>query len=274
MKHTALLISILTLLPYVHRVFCTEKEMEQSDQKSSLETSLPCIRESTYAIINFCEQDSDVVDVLLGMIERNYPRIADHLQHRLDKKIIVELYPSLEDFHQAIGCTDGPDWLCTNLSGTNGIIKMVSPLNPGPYHRYDSTLLTMEMSIAGIIVHDKLSKNGNVIPHWFRRGISIYETQEKLPEVLALTKRRISKAFKEMQLPTLESFKYGDLSSPFAGDVGFSYSLVQFIDKKFGYDKVLVLLDNFSAFEEIIGLSLEEFEAQWLEFLNENYFSA
>ena len=65
--------------------------------------------------------------------------------------------------------------------------------------------------------------------------------------------------------------KGGDISLPYCGDISFSYSVVDFMVQKYGFEKVIALLDASSAFEDIIGISLENFEIDWINFLKENY---
>jgi len=127
---------------------CNQSPTHERDKSKELNTVssineiLSNIKESEHAIIHFCEQDCEIVELLLNIIERNYPRIANHLNHHLDKKITVELYPNIEIFHKAFDISDGPDWLIALI--TQSKIMMVSPLNPGNYHSYKSVFKFVE----------------------------------------------------------------------------------------------------------------------------------
>lgn len=79
-----------------------------------------------------------VIDQIDRELVKNYSRITSKLKYCPRHKIIVEIYPELKEFHEAIGYPEAPDWV-VGFAG-NGKIQMVSPLNPGPQHTYDSLI--------------------------------------------------------------------------------------------------------------------------------------
>ena len=57
------------------------------------------------------------------------------------------------------------------------------------------------------------------------------------------------------------------------GGYSFSYTLIDFIIQKWGFKKVLALINNYDLFEDIFGITMEEFELEWREYIKRYYLS-
>jgi len=67
----------------------------------------------------------DIFNELQGSVEQ----LTSKYKHTPTQKNIVEIYPDLPTFHQAVGEEDAPNWFMGTFTGN--IIKIVSPLDPG-----------------------------------------------------------------------------------------------------------------------------------------------
>lgn len=68
-------------------------------------------KESDHFIYYYEASDSSVVATIASRLEGSYDRITDDLQLTLIGKIGVHIYPTLQEFHNAIGWPDAPDWV-------------------------------------------------------------------------------------------------------------------------------------------------------------------
>jgi hypothetical protein len=48
------------------------------------------------------------------------------------------------------------------------------------------------------------------------------------------------------------------------GGYKFSHSIVDFIVKKYGYDKLVTLIKTPTDFEKVLGITKDEFQKQWM----------
>jgi hypothetical protein len=51
----------------------------------------------------------------------------------------------------------------------------------------------------------------------------------------------------------------------------FSSTIIEFVDKTYGFEKVMDFLKNPNEYNAVFGFEREEFERQWKQFLFENY---
>ena len=58
-----------------------------------------------------------------------------------------------------------------------------------------------------------------------------------------------------------------------AGGYAFSYTLIQFIVRKWNFNTVLRLIQNYDRFDEIMGITIKEFESEWRAFITQRYLS-
>lgn len=203
--------------------------------------------------------DKEILSDLEENLESNYDRIANDLNVTLDKKINVTIYPNINEFHKATGYIDAEDWLVG--FARDGEIFMVSPLNPGSIHNYESLMKVIVHEYTHILV-EKINKNTDI---YLNEGIAVVEanqidinTKVYLKETAALNK-----------LPKLDEMKnnYSELEQPYLISGGF----VDFIIENNGYAKVIDLIKNPDNIEKIIGLSKEEIILKWREYILSNY---
>ncbi len=72
------------------------------------------------------EHQDQVHQDLFNVLKENVERISSKFKHRPSNKIIIEMYPDLPTFHQAVGEADAPNWFMGTIEGNR--LKIVSPL--------------------------------------------------------------------------------------------------------------------------------------------------
>ncbi|PYY25900.1 RNA polymerase sigma factor [Paenibacillus illinoisensis] len=102
---------------------------------------------------------------LFEELKSNVERIITTYRHRPSQKIAIELYPDLPTFHQAINEPDAPN----RFMGTyeDNKIKIVSPLNPGPEHTYQ-TVLRHTISLFTMWLVNDINP---LAPKWLTHGL-------------------------------------------------------------------------------------------------------
>lgn len=203
--------------------------------------------------------DKEILSDLEENLESNYDRIANDLNVTLDKKINVTIYPNINEFHKATGYIDAEDWLVG--FARDGEIFMVSPLNPGSIHNYESLMKVIVHEYTHILV-EKINKNTDI---YLNEGIAVVEANQ----IDINTKVYLKETASLNKLPKLDEMKnnYSELEQPYLISGGF----VDFIIENNGYAKVIDLIKNPDNIEKIIGLSKEEIILKWREYILSNY---
>jgi hypothetical protein len=142
-------------------------------------------------------------------------------------------------------------------------IKMVSPLNPGGQHTYDSLMQVVVHEFTHVVTSN-INADTNSIPKWLNEGIAAYEAKQKPNDRIY---------FKEM----LDNNKILSLSEMIPtnfseeGGYGFSNIAIEYLIKNYRYNTVISLIETPANLEKILGVSLIEFENNWRAYLKENY---
>ncbi|WP_420642751.1 peptidase MA family metallohydrolase [Candidatus Leptofilum sp.] len=227
---------------------------------TGIHLSLQVCQETLNFILYCTDFDKSVVPFIVSQLETDYERITSHLQHQPSEKIIVEIYPNLQSYHESIGLRQGSDWL---VGGAwSGMMGLVTPLNPGPAHTFDTIMGIATHELVHLIV-DEMSDAE--IPVWLNEGIATYESGQRQTNFIITSI--------ESGLPAIGDL---DFSSGIESSViyAFSYTIVEFIVQEFGYDTLIELVKLGGGFEESLGISESEFENAWHQFLMAEYGSS
>ncbi len=194
-------------------------------------------------------------------LQENYKRISKDLNVSLKDKVDIEVYPDIQSFHNAIGAPMAPEW---NVgTGWEGKIKMVSPLNPGKYHTYDTLMMVVVHEFTHVMV-SQINSNLKDIPIWLNEGTAAFEAKQMNNNI----KQGLKKKIQNNEVPPLFSMNSQNLSD---GGYAFSYTAVEYVVKNYGYNSLIKLIKSPSNLQEILGCSSEEFEKRWMDFLVKNY---
>jgi len=202
-------------------------------------------------------RQSKVHQDLFQELKNHVEQIAEKYKHQPSSKIIIEIYPDLLTFHQAVGEVDAPDWFMGTFD--NNTLKIVSPLNPGPEHTYQSILRsTLHLYTMWLI-----SDINPLTPKWIRQGIGGYEAQQMSESFI---RSMTSEAIRNGTVPSFEELN--DHSWEF-GKTGFqfSYLIIEYITKEYGLDRLNQFIRNLDDYQGVFHLTKEELHRQWVEAL-------
>jgi hypothetical protein len=212
---------------------------------------------SEHFIFYSIDKDKPCLKDLSETLETNYSRITATFKPELPSKIRVRVYPDIDEFQISIGWLESLDWFVGCL--TKQEIRMVSPLNPGKIHSYHSLLIVAVHEFAHL-VQSALSVD-SATPLWLDEGVAMYEAGQMDEH----GRRAIARCIKNDCVPSLNELESGKLCQ--SESYEFYYTIAEFIVTKFGYDKLIKLIKAPTDYQDIFGISGEEFENQWLSYL-------
>jgi hypothetical protein len=226
--------------------------------------SLKLEKESQHFNFYCTNGDISVLDSLAITLENNYSRITNRLGVQIDKKINVKVYPNIKSFHVAIKYPDAPDWVVGSC--VDDELLMVSPLNPGSYHDYNSLMQVIVHEFVHIAVYYAQIENGNTaIPRWFNEGYAQYEAGQINDYIRKSVKKSLTGKIPPTwaQLDTLSVMEFGQMNG-----YGLSVSIVEFLVDTYGIDKLVLLIKKPENIEIIYGVSQNTLEEQWIQYLH------
>lgn len=225
--------------------------------------SLNLAKESQHFIFYSTHGDIKVLDSLAITLENNYSRITNHLGIQIDKKINVKVFPNVKSFHAAIHYPDAPDWVVGSCIGDE--LLMVSPLNPGSVHTYESLMQVIVHEFVHIAVYYAVGdKVVTGLPKWLNEGYAQYEAGQVNEHIRKLVESSlIEKAPPTWkQLDAASAMEFGSMNG-----YGLSVTIVEFLVVTYGIDKLISLIKEPENIETIYGLPENTLEKQWIQYL-------
>jgi len=225
--------------------------------------SLYLAKESQH--FNFYSTDGDikVLDSLAITLENNYFRITNRLGIQIDKKINVKVFPDINAFHVAINYPNAPDWVVGSCIGDE--LLMVSPLNPGSVHTYESLLQVIVHEFVHIALYYLHGDKGIIgFPKWLNEGYAQYEAGQ----INEYVRKSVEKSLLEKatptwtQLDTVSIMEFGNING-----YGLSVTIVEFLVLTYGIDKLVFLIKDPANIESIYGFSKDILEQQWIRYI-------
>jgi hypothetical protein len=154
-----------------------------------------------------------------------------------------------------IGPMLGLDWYIGDNLGTNVILT--SPANPGKAHSYDDN----KQAVLHEMVHAYVSIINPRIRLWLTEGMALYLSNGK-----PLDKADIY----NMHIPTFSETKTSNpIKFANMGGYTFANSYIQYIDKQYGWDKLMLLIKT-EDYEKVFGKSEEDIYNEWEKYIK-NY---
>ena len=245
--------------------------------RNTYRVSLTKQQESEHFVFFCQDKDKNVLDSFQHQLEAGYQRIAEDIDYQMDKKVYVEIYPSVSTLHSAVGIPNMPEWVAayTGKRGDYTAIMVVSPNNPGSHH-------TGEFILNRVVVHELaqsmiFGKHKKRPPIWLFKGLASYEGNNLTPEEIQPI---IYEEVKAGDVPTMQELQpandekvpeetFNDLNG-----YEYSFTLVEYIVKKYGMGKVRELLDARQYpydYQLLFGITESEFYGAWVAFLKETY---
>ena len=135
-------------------------------------------------------QDNKCLDDLAKVLENNYGRISKDFNISLKDKILIEIYPDIDSYHNAVGLPNEPDWVVG--TGWGNKIKMVSPLNPGKQHTYETLMQVVVHEFTHVAI-SSINSNLDSLPMWLNEGIAVYEAKQMSDNTRDAIKEKVDK---------------------------------------------------------------------------------
>jgi len=211
------------------------------------------------------ESDNKVLDSLANILEKNYLVITDHLQTIFTERINVYIYPDLKSFHSAIYFPDAPDWVVG--AANKNELKMVSPLNPGSAHNYESLMQAIVHEFAHAVILNLREQGLVVLPKWLNEGYAFYEAHQLKDNIRTVIKTKLADktAPSWSQLNQAGTVEFGNMDG-----YELSSTIIEFLVKTYGYDHLRKIIISPDKIEEICGTSLENLQIMWLKYLKDS----
>jgi len=225
--------------------------------------SLNFVKESQHFNFYSTKGDIKVLDSLAITLENNYSKIMNHIGIQIDKKNNVRVYPNVKAFHVAINQPDAPDWVVGTCHGDD--LMMVSPLNPGTVHTYESLMQVIVHEFVHMAVYYAVGEKGiAALPKWLSEGYALYESGQ----INDHTRKYVKSSLLKKAPPTwTELDAASDLEFGKMNGYAFSGTIVEFLIVTYGIDKLVLLIKKPENIEIIYGLSKNALEQQWIQYL-------
>lgn len=195
--------------------------------------------------VRMSESDAVVLwPYMAPMIEENWEALTEKYGFEPEAPVLIEVFERTEDF--AVRSVGLPD-----IGPLVGICfgKVVTLISPG----------TLDANWQEILWHElvhvfTLQMTNNRMPRWLSEGISVWEEREARPEWGRRQGIELVRAVSDEKL-----LPVGNLNDAFTGansneDLGFayfqSYLVVDFIDKVYGFEKMVELVNQYAFIKE------------------------
>jgi tetratricopeptide (TPR) repeat protein len=196
--------------------------------------------------------------------------LANYDQFKLTKPVQIEVYPNHEDF--AVRTLGMPG--LGALGVTFGyVVAMDSPSarKPGQWHWAS----TMWHELSHVYA---LEMTNHRVPRWFTEGLAVYEETAASPDWGDRLDPGTINALKGKKLLPVAELDRGFMHPTYGEQVTVSYyqggKICNFIDQKWGYDKLIAMLHDFGnkmttpeVIEKEFQMKPEEFDRQFMAWL-------
>ena len=150
----------------------------------------------------------------------------------------------------------GLDWYIGDNIGTDVILT--SPANPGKVHNYNNN----KYAVLHEIVHAYVSVINKDVDLWLTEGMALY---------LSNGEPFYKEYLDYLTIPTYNNTTSNNpLTFSNSGGYTFAHTYIEYLDKTYGWDKVLKLIET-ENYEECFNKSKKELYEEWVHYI-ENYY--
>lgn len=208
----------------------------------------------------YYETEKDAAEDVFAYTNAETAFIAEKLGFKEKQNINVYIYDDHNTMQTKkygyIAPLLGLDWYIGDNIGTEVILT--SPANPGKVHSYDDN----KYAVLHEIVHAHVSVINEDVDLWLTEGIALYLSNGE-------------PFYREyLEYFTLPSYKATNSNNPliFSKSGGYivAHTYIEYLDKTYGWDKVLKLIET-ENYEECFEKSKKEIYEDWVHYI-ENYF--
>jgi len=201
-------------------------------------------------------RNNEPINDINKILETNYNKILNKYGVNINRKINIIIFPSVKEFQKEYNLSN----YSAGIVGTavnNRTIGIVSPLNPGSVHSYNSILKIAVHEF----VHISTNRINTNIPNWLNEGISLFEAKQINPV-------HIKKLIKANQIPSISALEIN-----FYNNFGYSVSgtIVEYIVSDYNYDRLVNLIKNPNNIQTVFGVNKSEFSSNWKSYVIKKY---
>ncbi len=245
------------------------EDVEEAEEVVEVEYDVKYVIETEHFEIKFYSLDFNEehqlsIEKIAYSLENDYKGLAEKYKTTVDGVVKVEIHNDHDKLHIAMGYPGAPDWACGGYAG--GKVLAAAPLLPTPGIDYEGLI--------NVPIHEYthllLRKINYAVPRWLNEGIAFYEAKEHSKEWVETT---IQDGIVKNEIPSLEYFDTGNDFQEFAVRQGYQYmyTFVEYIVWTYGYEKLNALIADPDGFENIFGLTKDEIESNWIEYITIHY---
>jgi hypothetical protein len=205
---------------------------------------------SSHFEVQFSNNDSVVVRDIISSLEAKYDTLLRSFGLNSTTIISIKIYPDIETYHNAVLTPGAPAWQM-GRAWTKREIRMLSP-------KVAQQISNERQNAGEIVLHEfvhclhlHLVKSATPVPGWLWEGVAMYIGCCRWVELkdLDYMKKKKYPSLKQIEQDRTFQKKY---------DLG--YALIEFIDKTYGWEKVLELMKKNGDIKTVLGMSVKEFE--------------
>lgn len=212
--------------------------------------------------IQYSALDSALVPSVSATLENNYSRLLSDFQRQNLPHTTVRIYPELDVYHNAVLTPGAPNWQM-GRAWTNDEIRMLSPITA-------QRISGESINISEIVLHEfvhcihlSMISNTTRVPGWLWEGLAIYKgccRWIENPKDLEYVKNGKYPSLKKISNDRTSQMKY---------ELG--YYLIEFIEKEYGWEKVLELIKTNGDIKKTLHVSIKQFEKEFYTFLEASF---
>lgn len=180
--------------------------------------------------IQYSDENEPCVLELMNQVLIAYETITSLFKlNNYDRKITICLYNSIEELHQDVFGEKREEWEVA-LEGEDGILKLVTPLNPGNVHSYSDIMKIAQKSVADTILED----NFEDIPDWL--DITTY--------LFGLNDAKTTYSYNNLNIQNVTSFSDAYFITLSLINIYGINKIIKLYKKAKNYNKILNASDN------------------------------
>ena len=180
--------------------------------------------------IQYSDENEPCVLELMNQVLIAYETITSLFKlNNYDRKITICLYNSIEELHQDVFGEKREEWEVA-LEGEDGILKLVTPLNPGNVHSYSDILKIAQKSVVDTILED----NFEDIPDWL--DITTY--------LFGLNDAKTTYSYNNLNIQNVTSFSDAYFITLSLINIYGINKIIKLYKKAKNYNKILNASDN------------------------------
>lgn len=216
-------------------------------------------KETEHFLLYSCKTEASYVEALSAALESFFEVCCDKLGYPASGRIMVRIYPSLKELHEAIGFPNAPDHLIA--AGRIDGIHMASPAHMGA-----ASIISPERVVQHELVHVMTGNRYGPRPAWLTEGVASFMAGD-----ISDVKGQIAHRVRTDTIPSLVDLNTSYESFMASLGYPFSYTVIDYIVSTYGFDKLIALLEQPDDFSGVFGMDRDGFQDKWHAFVLANY---